>query len=210
MLFWEILYSLFLYSLFGVLHTVLASEKIKKYILTKVGDKIAFYRLGYNIISVLAIYIIWDLLPDLTQVVYDLPYPYDIITVFLQMLGLAGLFWCAKYFCFKEFLGISQIERWFAGIYDKNQLDENLTLRFDGPYKFSRHPAYFFLIIIILSRPYMDLQYLIFSLCMVIYFYTGSHFEEKKLLNKFANDYSNYSSKVARIIPYKINRGKSE
>jgi len=206
----EIIYSVFLYSLFGALHTVLASEKIKKKLLVWVDDKIAFYRLVYNIISVFAIYLIWNLLPDMPDVIYDLPYPYDFVVFILQITGLTAILWSGKYFCIKEFLGISQIERWIAGIYDKNQLDENSVLRTDGPFRFSRHPVYFFFIILLVARPYMDLQYLIFTICTVIYFYIGTYFEEKKLLNKFGNDYLDYSSKVARIIPYKIIRGKSE
>ncbi|MFA8343384.1 MAG: isoprenylcysteine carboxylmethyltransferase family protein [Rhodothermaceae bacterium] len=210
MLFFNIIYSVLLYALFGVIHSVLASEIVKKRLLLWLGDKIAFYRLGYNIISISAIYFIWDLLPDLTMVVYDLPYPYDLAVFVVQMLGLAGFLWAGKYFCLKEFLGISQIERWLTGIYDMSQLDENLTFRTEGPYKFSRHPVYFFCIVMLLARPFMDLQYLIFSICTAIYFYIGTYFEEKKLLNKFGNDYLDYSSKVARIIPYKIIRGKSE
>ena len=210
MLILEIIYSLLLYSLFGIVHTILASEKIKLKISEFAGDKIAFYRFGYNLISVLLIYIIWKLLPDLNQTIIDLPYPYDLITLIFQLIGLAGFFWSVKYICFKEFLGLSQIDRWFSGNYNKNSLDEESFFITNGPFKYSRHPVYFFSIIILLFRPYMDLQYILFLISTVIYFYTGSYFEEKKLLNKFGNDYLDYSSKVPRIIPYKILRGTRE
>ena len=210
MLILEIIYSLFLYSLFGIVHTVLASEKIKLKVVEFAGDKIAFYRLGYNIISVLTIYLIWKLLPELNQTVFDLPYPYDLTVLLFQLVGLAGFFWCMKYFCFREFIGLAQIDRWFSGNYDKNSLDEESVFMAIGPYKYSRHPIYFFSILILMFRPYMDLQYLLFLICAVIYFYIGAYFEEKKLLNKFGNDYLDYSSKVPRIVPYKILRGTRE
>ncbi len=44
---------LLFFGLFGILHTLLASEKIKKRIIEKAGTKIAFYWLFFNLISML-------------------------------------------------------------------------------------------------------------------------------------------------------------
>jgi methanethiol S-methyltransferase len=67
-----------------------------------------------------------------------------------------------------------------------------------------RHPIYFFSIAFLLFRPVMDLFYLTFFICVVIYFYVGAYFEEKKLVNYFGDVYVNYKKLVPGIIPYKL------
>jgi len=85
-----------------------------------------------------------------------------------------------------------------------SELDEELTLRIEGPYRYSRHPVYFFSIMFLLFRPAMDLFYLTVFLCIVIYFYIGSFYEEKKLIKNFGKIYSRYKESVPRIFPVKF------
>jgi len=49
----------------------------------------------------------------------------------------------------------------------------------------------------------MSLFYLTLFICIVIYFYIGSIYEEKKLVEKFGSEYRNYQEKVGRIFPFK-------
>ena len=194
---------IFLFLIFGIIHTVLASKKIKLLFEEKAGDLIAFYRLGYNIISVLSFAAIYALMPRIGTNVYELNYPFDFIIIIPQLLALAGIFWSTKYFCVKEFFGISQIVRWMKGEYDKDDLDEEMTFIIDGPYKIIRHPLYFFFIIFLGCRPTMDLSYATLFLCISAYFYIGSFYEEKKLVEKFGDDYRKYREKVPRLFPVK-------
>ena len=45
----------------------------------------------------------------------------------------------------------------------------------------------------------MDFFYLIFLLNMLLYFYIGSYFEEKKMLTIFGDEYKKYQIMVPRI-----------
>jgi methanethiol S-methyltransferase len=200
----DVLIIILLFAAFGFLHSYLASNKIKNYLVKKYGDKIAFYRLIYNITSLITFYIIYAAAPDHNIIIYDLPYPYDFIILVPQFLSLALIFWSLKYFKVREFLGISQIFRWSRKEYDINDIDENQSLSIRGPYKFVRHPLYLLVILFLVFRPVMDLTYLTFLVCITAYFYVGSFYEERKLVEKYGTDYEKYQKRVPRIFPFKI------
>jgi protein-S-isoprenylcysteine O-methyltransferase Ste14 len=50
----------------------------------------------------------------------------------------------------------------------------------------------------------MDLFYLTFFACIVVYFYIGSYYEEKKLTEHFGEIYPEYKKSVPRIFPFKL------
>lgn len=101
----------------------------------------------------------------------------------------------------KEFLGITQIKRYLEGNYKVSDLDEYHEMVVSGPFKYSRHPIYFFSIIILGFRSTMDLFYVVFFICMLIYFYIGSIYEEKSLEKRFGNSYREYKTRVPRLFP---------
>ena len=199
----DVLLIILLFSTYGIIHSILASIRVKELFKKHFGDLIAFYRLLYNVIGIVLLYIIWEFSPKPHLIIYDLSNPYDLLILIPQFLALSGIIWTFKYICFKEFLGLSQIQRFMEKRYD-NELDEQLTLRIEGPYRFSRHPVYFFSIIFLLFRPAMDLFYLTFFFCIVIYFYFGSVYEEKKLFKYFGEEYIQYKKSVPRIFPVKF------
>jgi len=196
----DVLAIIFLFILFSFLHTKLASVKFKSKLAEKFGRAIAFYRLAYNLFSILSLYFIYELSPKPNVVIYDFQQPFDLIVLVPQLSALAGIFWAFKYICAKEFLGFSQINRYLQGRYS-SKLDEEMTLTIEGPYKYIRHPIYFFTIIFLMFRPTMDLFYLTFFICIVAYFYIGSIFEEKKLVRHFGDIYVTYQQSVPRIFP---------
>ena len=200
----DVFIIIFLFALFGYSHSLLASNKIKRLAVSYAGNYVAFYRLAYNILSILIVYALFMILPRPDIIIYDLKYPYDFIILIPQFLSLAGFIWSLKYISLKEFLGISQIERWFNNQYDVNELDENLTLRIRGAYRFMRHPLYFFSIMFLLFRPVMNLFYLTCLICIIIYFYIGSYYEEKRLVEKFGEVYIKYRKEVPGIFPVKF------
>lgn len=198
--------TIILLSVFCISHSILGSNKVKKLFKDRFGNGIAYYRIGYNIISVISFIIIYLSLPTINITLYDLPSPYDLIILFLQLLSLIGFIWSTRYFSSGEFIGWAQIRRLREGNYDSKDLDESSTLRIEGPYKYSRHPIYFFSIVFLVMRPVMSLSYFIIVVIFVVYFYIGSVFEEKRLIEKFGEAYINYQKSVPRIIPIKIFR----
>ncbi len=202
MIFIDVILIIFLFSLFAFSHTWLASLKIKKNFVEKMGNKIAFYRLFYNSSSIIFFLFFYLVSPRPDLIVYDLHYPFDIITFALQILSFIGLIWAVRGTNLKEFVGISQIVRYLDGNYNVYDLDERQVFRKDGPFKLVRHPVYLFSILFLGLRPTMDLFYLIMFICITFYFYIGSLYEEKKLIEIFGNEYLEYQKSVPRLIPF--------
>jgi len=196
----DVLIIFIFFAVYAAVHSLLASHRVKEDIKKSFGNLIAFYRLGYNLFAIFSLYFIYELSPKPNLIIYDLPKPYDILILIPQFAALIGLLWSFKYICIKEFLGISQIERYIQKKYSSD-LDEDLTLTIDGPFKYSRHPIYFFSIIFLLFRPTMDLFYLTFFILIVAYFYIGAYYEEKKLVRIFGEVYSRYQKSVPQIFP---------
>jgi protein-S-isoprenylcysteine O-methyltransferase Ste14 len=201
----DVLIIIFLFIVFGYTHSLLASEKVKIQFKKIFGELIAFYRMLYNLFSIISLYIIYELSPKPHIIIYDLQNPFDLIILIPQFLSLAGVFWVFRYICIREFLGLDQIKRFIEKRYT-TELDEEFTLRIEGPYRYSRHPVYFFSITFLLFRPVMDLFYLTFLICVVAYFYIGSYYEERKLVRQFGEIYENYKKEVPRIFPVKLFR----
>lgn len=202
----EILATVALLSLFCASHSILASNKIKKAFQNRFGNLIAFYRIGYNIVSIISFVIIYKMLPQIDLTVYELPGQFRNVFLLLQFISFLGIVWCAKYFSTGEFLGWAQLKRFRKSIYDSSDLDEKSELRIEGSYKYSRHPVYFFSIMFLIMRPVMGLTYLLIVVIFTAYFYIGSIFEEKRLVEKFGEAYLKYQKAVPRIFPIKIFR----
>lgn len=204
----DVFILIFLFALFGYVHSFLASLKVKSFFRKILGKAIAFYRLGYNILSFVLLYLIWDLGPQPSLQIYILKPPFDYLVLIPQILAIIGVIWCFKYVNFREFIGLNQIDRFLKNQYSEDDLDENYTLRIEGPYKYSRHPIYFFSIIFLLFRAEMNLFYLTMFISFTAYFYIATFYEEKKMVRLFGDDYKNYQKNVPRICPLKIFRLK--
>lgn len=208
-LLFDIFIIVFLFSIFAVSHSLLAAFNVKEKITAQVGTKIAFYRLFFNVSSILIFLAIYALSPKPNIVIYDLQFPYDIVVFGIQVFGVIGFFWSASYLDGKEFLGITQIQRYFNGTYVQEELDEHQELIVVGPFKYSRHPIYFYSIIMLGFRPSMDLFYLVFFICMAIYFYIGAMYEERNLEKKYGVAYLEYKKHVPRLVPNLFNGYKT-
>lgn len=200
-MFWDAFIITSLFLIFAVSHSILASHKFKLKITKILGDKIAFYRLFYNLSSIFFFFLIYIISPKPDNIIYDLQYPFDIIIVFFQIFAGFALLWTSKFLNMREFLGISQLFRYKQKDYHTENLDEIMELRIEGPFKYSRHPIYLFSSLFLILRPTMDFFYLVFLINMLLYFYIGSYFEEKKLLTIFGNDYAEYQNSVPKIFP---------
>ncbi len=197
----DVIIIVMLFFLFASSHSILANYSVKQRITEKVGEKIAYYRFFYNVTSLILFAAAYLLSPKPNVQIYDLQFPYDLIIFSVQFAGIIGFFWASSFINISEFIGISQIKRYLWNEYKVENLDEYHQLVLKGPFKFSRHPIYFFSIIVLGFRASMDLFYLVFFLCMLIYFYVGSVYEEKNLEKRYGQIYINYKSQVPRLIP---------
>lgn len=77
-----------------------------------------------------------------------------------------------------------------------------------GPYKFVRHPLYFFTLLMIWSCPDITADRLIFNVLWSGWIVTGAWLEEKDLVRDLGQPYREYQKTVPMLIPWKIWKGK--
>ncbi len=206
MIVFQILAIIVLYASFGLVHTVLAKLNVKKSVAVRYPKLLPYYRLFYTLLSFMHLYFVYRLTPSIDIKLYDLQYPYDFIILIFQLQGLLGFLWTFQYFNVKEFLGINQLFRKIHDNYENATLDEESKLIIKGPFLWCRHPEYFFVIMFLVLRPTMSLDYFVSLICIVAYFYIGTFYEEQRLLEKFGEHYSEYQKLVPRLLPIRFRK----
>lgn len=82
----------------------------------------------------------------------------------------------------------------------------DMPFTIQGPYRWVRHPAYFFILVMIWCRPDLSLDRLLFNLLFTGWITLGTYLEERDLVAEFGESYLDYQSKVPMLIPWKLNR----
>jgi protein-S-isoprenylcysteine O-methyltransferase Ste14 len=175
------------------------SISVTDYFKKLLGPNYRFYRIFFNIISVLT------LIP-VALFAYSVQTP----AIFqwngylrlgqVLLLGMAVWFFFlgGRHYDIGQVLGIKQIREGTAdlAITDTGELDTS------GVLGMTRHPWYLATMLLIWARK-MDVSALIVNVILTFYLVVGTYLEEKKLLREFGESYRNYQQKVPMLIPYK-------
>jgi len=73
-----------------------------------------------------------------------------------------------------------------------------------GPYRWVRHPLYFFCLLLIWSCPALSLDRLLYNVLWSTWILVGSVLEERDLVADFGASYRDYQRKVPMLIPWRI------
>jgi protein-S-isoprenylcysteine O-methyltransferase Ste14 len=179
--------------IFGVLHTMLATDSIKNLMQTILQRNFKFYRLGYSIIAALIIAYILFLNFSVESVLLWQPVIIEkIVSVITGILGLSVMLVCIR----KYFFDLSGVNVFFREVL-KDKLQVN------GLNKYVRHPLYSSTLLFVWSFFFWQplLSNLISCICILLYTLIGIYFEEEKLVKTFGEDYKEYAAKVPMIIP---------
>ena len=178
-----------------VLHSLLASLTLKSFVVRHLPSLMPAYRLVYNIIALLLLFIpLWLTFARPSEYLWQWQGLSWWIANMLALLAIAGFFWSLKYYDGQEFMGIRQLKTRAASIEDQE------SFRLSPLHRFVRHPWYFLGLVLIWSRD-MTSYMLTSALMMTLYFWIGSRLEEKKLLTYYGERYRIYTQKVAGLVP---------
>lgn len=199
--------SLLGFAFFAFMHSLLASHSIKRRLFGKWPILKVYYRLIYNIIAI-SIFGAWFYLtvPIPEHVIYKMPFPFSILGYAIQIIALFLIMRAAQQFGASRFLGIEQLrvyknEQKLPEYMDENHRGEMVK---QGLYRWIRHPLYTFSMLFLISRPVLTTKWLVLIIIFTAYFWIGSHFEEKKLVQRFGEEYKQYQKNVPRMIPWKL------
>jgi methanethiol S-methyltransferase len=187
------IWLLLVIALWGVLHSLLASNKTKDFFRHAFGDGfMRSYRLLYNLFaffSFLSILYLMMVLPD--GLLYEVPAPFNLLMRLGQGIALIFLFMAIFQTDVLSFAGLRQI-------FEEEKKGPLVT---GGLYRYVRHPLYTFSLLIIWLSPTMSLNTFIGYLALTIYLLIGIVFEERKLLREFGEEYASYRSVTPMLIP---------
>lgn len=181
--------------LWGVLHSLLASIKVKELARKLMGERLyRFYRLGYNFfagISFLFILLLAVNTPD--QRLYTAALPWSVLMVLVQLLAAAALV-----------IGIRQTDTWdLLGLRQlAKEASPQAKLTTGGLYRHVRHPLYTAGMVFIWFIPVMTVNILVINAGLTIYTIVGALLEERKLSIEFGQAYAAYAADTPMFIPF--------
>lgn len=187
---------------FGVIHSILARLVFKKWLKRYWGDYFfeGWYRLLYNLFAVITF--VPPALILLTTESEAIWQTSPILTVafrILQGVGLVGLSISILQIDGGQFIGTKQLQAWLN--HDPLPLPtEPLQVR--GVYRLTRHPLYFFSLLVLWFTPTLTFVGMVFNIGVTLYFLIGSRFEERTLTVIFGEAYRIYQKQVAWMIPF--------
>jgi protein-S-isoprenylcysteine O-methyltransferase Ste14 len=73
-----------------------------------------------------------------------------------------------------------------------------------GPYRWARHPLYFFAILLFWSCPALTPDRLLFNILWTTWVVLATVLEERDLVSQFGEPYIQYQNEVPMILPWRI------
>lgn len=113
--------------------------------------------------------------------------------------SLAGFVWGIRSLKIFDPYGIRQIISALRG-----QKPRQMPFTIRGPYRWVRHPLYFFVLLMIWSSPDLTADRLLFNVLWTIWIVVGSFLEERDLVAEFGDRYIEYQRRVPMLIPHKL------
>lgn len=185
-------------TVYGVIHSLTASLKLKQSVAQRFGEPgRRYYRLAYVTLSFITTPLYMALillLPD--KRLYLIPTPWIYLTLFIQLTTLIGMALSFRGTGTASFLGLDSL-------LGKSTPPTKNTLMTGGFFTYTRHPIYFFSLLFLWLIPLMSWNILSFAIGVTLYTLIGSRFEERKLIQEFGQDYINYRKMTSWIIPIK-------
>jgi protein-S-isoprenylcysteine O-methyltransferase Ste14 len=184
-----------LWSLYFVLHSVLASLRTKDYVARHWPSLMPWYRLFFNAVAILFV------LPPL-YVMFAFPgrmlWAWEggwfYVANGIALLAVAGFLWSLRYYDSGEFSGFSQLRA------NTRTVEDQESFHLSPLHRFVRHPWYALGLAIIWTRD-MNQGFLVTAVMISAYFILGLRLEEKKLLQYHGEVYRRYREKVPGLLP---------
>jgi protein-S-isoprenylcysteine O-methyltransferase Ste14 len=194
-----LLVDVFLSILFFLQHSILVRRGFKRWLRKFLPDIYhnAFYGLT-SCIALLTVFVLWQKSPILIARSDGMMYW---MLRGLFFLPLIGFYWGVRSLGSFDALGVKPLMR---DVGDRPAKPPQLTVK--GPYRWARHPLYLFLIVIIWSCPVLTLDRLTFDIIWTFWIVVATYLEDRDLHREFGSQYTEYSSHVPMLVPYRIPR----
>jgi len=181
---------------FFLQHSIMVRQSFKKRLSKLIPA--AYHGAVYSIISgifLLIVVIFWQAATPLWEA-------QGLTRLFMRLffiLPIVGFFWAVRSLGFFDPFGIQ-------AVFERERHIKHRRAKFivKGPYRWLRHPLYFFLLMMIWSCPDMRADRLLFNMMWSVWIVIGTHLEERDLAREFGRAYRDYQKNVPMLLPCKF------
>ncbi len=204
MLHTSILLYILLWLSFAFVHSFLANPKIKGVLQAKLSYR---YRFFYNVISFVQLFYIYYFGSKLFEGFqkFDLPMGIELMMSMAVLVGVAITILAIWQYNPSKFIGLTEWQEGRNG----QQSTLNSKLSTQGLNKLIRHPLYTGMFLMLWGMANSALG-LTTAICGSAYLLIGQHFEEKKLVSYYGEQYQAYTLSVPAFLPKPFGRLKKQ
>jgi methanethiol S-methyltransferase len=180
--------------LYGAIHSLMAGKAFKNLMLKILGKNFRFYRLIYNAFAFALLVPVLTIQFSTEKIsLWQVSDYQGVIGKFICVFGVIFIATALQGYDLGEFSGI-----------DFKEKNEPPPLKTDGLLEYVRHPIYFGILLLVWGLFISDAstRSLAGAIAVTIYLFVGIHFEEKKLVSTFGEQYRKYQKDVAMLIPF--------
>ena len=192
-----ILNNVFLVSLFGVQHSIMARKWFKDFFANYFPKPIE--RSTFVLISGLLLFLLVYQWQPIGGIIWEVEtgsaLHYGLYVLFFM--GWAILFISTFLINHFDLFGLRQT---FLELQNKPYTE--LQFKVISFYKYVRHPLYTGMVLGVWATPVMSVTHLILAITLTIYVLIGIYFEEKDLIRDFGNTYLEYKKGRPMLIPF--------
>jgi methanethiol S-methyltransferase len=190
-----------LWSVYCILHSLMASSGFKQKLVSLLGTRFKYYRLFYTLFAFLfLVFIVYYQFNIETSRAFESSYYTRLAGILVGISGLIIMITCIK----KYFMSLS-------GLLSLVKETSYNTLIITGIHKYVRHPLYLgtfaFIWGAFLCYPFWTI--LIADTIITLYTLIAIRFEEDKLVKEYGKSYKEYQQRVPKLIPsFKPRQGR--
>jgi methanethiol S-methyltransferase len=190
-----------LWSVYCILHSLMASSGFKQKLVSLLGTRFKYYRLFYTLFAFLfLVFILYYQFNIETSRAFESSYYTRLAGILVGISGLIIMITCIK----KYFMSLS-------GLLSLVKETSYNTLIITGIHKYVRHPLYLgtfgFIWGAFLCYPFWTI--LIADTIITLYTLIAIRFEEDKLVKEYGKSYKEYQQRVPKLIPsFKPRQGR--
>lgn len=179
-----------------VVHSALASFRLKRWFARRFPEGTPFYRAGFNFVSlVLLLPILWQMQRHPGPLWWAWHGWAAWLGNGLALAAIGGFIVSLRHYDGQEFLGLAQLRA-----AREMTIDGSEQFRISPFHRVVRHPWYSFSLVIIWTRD-MNEAMVVSAVLLTLYFVIGSRLEEKKLIACHGDVYRRYARLVPGLIP---------
>ena len=183
--------------LFFIQHSLMVRRQFRRSLERLIPE--AYYSAFYAIVSGIVLLMVIVFWQGSDRMLKAFPGLSGCIFRSMFLASLAGFAWSARALEFIDPFGVRRIINLLHG-----RKPEQIPFIVKGPYRWVRHPLYFFTLLMIWSCPNLSMDRLLFNFLWTIWIFVGALLEEQDLIADFGDRYIEYQRRVPMLIPNKI------